>query len=619
MTSQQKLEQLTAAIEASRMDVAPTYQEYMTLAFAIANTVGEAGRGCFHRICSLSAKYEHAQAERLFSDAVTHGRGGNSLGSVFHLASAAGVKFTSEQQREYNLVQRGAAATDASSLHAIMHHAPLSSPTHACVPYICNFEDYARPSFLQQMIDCGDSPAQRDVILLGALTVLGATIGPRMHFIYGRKRFHPNLQTLVTAPPASGKYAIVWTRRLAEPIHEGLMDNYHSKCESYKNDKRQWDLMGKDRFNIPEPEEPQLVQFLITADNSGTGLSENIINAKGVGLICESEADTVSQAIGTDYGHWSDSLRKFFDHERLAYNRRTNHEYRECRRTFVSVLLSGTPAQVRPLIPSAENGLFSRQVFYTMPAITEWKNQFDETSVDYGELFYRWGERWKLLIDHMRTDINQLQFVLSTEQQNQFNDLLSRLFTLGGMAHGSHMRSAVARIAINLLRIMSIIALLRAVDEPLMATGHEEEHQPFTFRFQNLPGFTVAAGTNPDNIKDGIASRFTLSINDTDFSAVLSMADVLYRHACHMLTYLPGTDLKPQEQQAHVQLLDRMPVMFTRQMAMEEAKKLSISENNLNSWLYRWTERGEIIKTGRGEYLVASHPEKSTLEHEEIN
>ena len=56
--------------------------------------------------------------------------------------------------------------------------------------------------------------------------------------------------------------------------------------------------------------------------------------------------------------------RKSFDHERLAYNRRTNHEYRECRKSYLSVLLSGTPAQVKPLIPSAENGLFSRQVFY---------------------------------------------------------------------------------------------------------------------------------------------------------------------------------------------------------------------------------------------------------------
>ena len=97
------------------------------------------------------------------------------------------------------------------------------------------------------------------------------------------------------------------------------------------------------------------------------------MDSGGVGLICETEADTVSTAIGGDHGHWSDLLRKCFDHDRLAYNRRTNHEYRECNVTFLCVLLSGTPAQIKPLIPSAENGLFSRQLFYYMPAIENGK------------------------------------------------------------------------------------------------------------------------------------------------------------------------------------------------------------------------------------------------------
>ena len=35
------------------------------------------------------------------------------------------------------------------------------------------------------------------------------------------------------------------------------------------------------------------------------------------------------------------------------------------------MLLSGTPAQVKPLIPTAENGLFSRQNFYYMPRVTQ--------------------------------------------------------------------------------------------------------------------------------------------------------------------------------------------------------------------------------------------------------
>mgnify|MGYP000546111871 FL=1 len=41
------LERLVAAIEKQGANIAPTYQEYMPIAFAIANDCGEAGRTFF--------------------------------------------------------------------------------------------------------------------------------------------------------------------------------------------------------------------------------------------------------------------------------------------------------------------------------------------------------------------------------------------------------------------------------------------------------------------------------------------------------------------------------------------------------------------------------------------
>lgn len=87
------IEQLTIAAEQAGANLAPTYQEYMPLAFAIANSCGEAGRSFFHRLCSLSAKYRQADADKLYNHALQSGRGGNSLGTVFHLAQLAGVRF----------------------------------------------------------------------------------------------------------------------------------------------------------------------------------------------------------------------------------------------------------------------------------------------------------------------------------------------------------------------------------------------------------------------------------------------------------------------------------------------------------------------------------------------
>lgn len=154
-------------------------------------------------------------------------------------------------------------------------------------------------------------------------------------------------------------------------------------------------LSGQGTENQEAPALPPNRMFLISGNNTGTGILQNIMDSNGTGIICESEADTVSTAIGTEYGNWSDTLRKAFDHDRLSYNRRTDREYQEVSRSYLSVLLSGTPAQVKPLIPTAENGLFSRQNFYYMPRVTQWADQFGEDEVDVDEEFRLMGNEWK--------------------------------------------------------------------------------------------------------------------------------------------------------------------------------------------------------------------------------
>ena len=86
------LERLVAAIEHQGANIAPTYQEYMPIAFATANDCGETGRTFFHRICRLSEKYLYEEADKLYDHALKAGNGHNGLGSVFHWAEIAGVK-----------------------------------------------------------------------------------------------------------------------------------------------------------------------------------------------------------------------------------------------------------------------------------------------------------------------------------------------------------------------------------------------------------------------------------------------------------------------------------------------------------------------------------------------
>lgn len=607
------LEQLVVAIEQAGANLAPTYQEYMPLAFAVANSCGEAGRSLFHRICRISPKYRQADADKLYGHALQNGRGGNSLGTVFHLAERAGVRPDKNLANWPNLQAPPPHTRTCESTGRSSVQPPTEKPVDPAAagaqkmsaPLPC-FTKYRWPAFLQQVIDCGDTPAQQDILLLGAVTVFGATINKLISFSYGRKNKYPCLQTFVIAPPAAGKGALTWVRRLAEPLHNALMETYYEKLKLYRCEKAKWDVLGKEKGKTPEPEQPRLKMFLIAGDNSGSGMLENLMDAEGAGLICETEADTVSSAIGADYGHWSDTLRKSFDHERLAYNRRTNHEYRECQASYLSILISGTPAQVKPLIPSAENGLFSRQVFYCMPPIHEWADQFDSSDTDYDRMFSGWGIRWKQWLDAIKGAISGINMKLSDAQKSEFNLHFSRVFQRAGIVHGDRMKSTVARIAINICRIMGVVALLRSLYSLLMSPAATGTAQPSTDTIVqallSCPGLSPAPHIPQENVQDGVVPQLDLAVSDDDFHAVLSLVEPLYRHSCHVFSFLPADDAVQRQAMPQEGFLDLLPLCFTRSQALQTGSQCGLSPGTLDSLLKRMTDKGQLLKTGRGEY-----------------
>lgn len=90
------LHRLTEAVRNAGADIAPTYQEYIQLAFAITTDCGEAGRQDFLTLCSFSPKYDPRAAEKLFSNALKNGHNNVHIGTAFHLAELCGIKVQSE-------------------------------------------------------------------------------------------------------------------------------------------------------------------------------------------------------------------------------------------------------------------------------------------------------------------------------------------------------------------------------------------------------------------------------------------------------------------------------------------------------------------------------------------
>jgi hypothetical protein len=640
-TDLEALERLCSLVEEAGVDIAPHFDQYTDMAFGIANTLGEAGRTCFHRLCTLCPKYETLKADKLYTDAIAKGRGANGLGTVFYLAEQAGIRLGdlkgfSRNPKDPPLYFRAGARSYYTSspsygdnLENSLQKEPFSGGKNPrnpngwenfapkekpdALPYEKEFEDlpgafstYAWPRFLQRITDCGEDPAQRDILFSGAIAALGATVCKNTSFYYGHKNIYPCLQVFILAPAASGKGALNWIRYLVMPFHREKTQRFDVAMKLYNQELSKWSNEGRQRDETMRPERPKLELFFIAGNNSGTGIQENIIDNNGEGFILEPEADVLASAIKADYGQWSHLLRKAHDHEFLSYNRRKDHEYRECDLIRLTVLISGTPNQLVQLIPGAENGLFSRQLFYYMPPLDDFKNMLIEGATeDYSVLFQKWGYRWKKVVDAVNSSITSIRFLPTPGQAEALYESMSQLFHHAGTAHGGSMRSSVVRLAINLLRIMNVVALLRALDGLLM----EEDEEVLNEKVHNIvrtllecPGITPAVGTHTENIKDGVLSRLELNISDEDFAAVLALAEPLYRHAEHALMSLPAEDTVERTVSAKEQFLSKLPMNFTRQDYIKAGEDAGLNNKQCDHMIEKLLNKRILVRRGHGLY-----------------
>ena len=616
MTNIESLRLITEAVETAGADIAPSYTEYVQLAFAIATDCGEAGREFFHRLCRISAKYQREHAERMFSNALIKQHGEIHLGTAFHLAESTGVKICREEvmnsrknaanalnapynfpthRRAYNKVEEEEEEEKEENDNDENANASeeLSTDSDPLQP-LPTFPEADWPKILMLILSYATSPTQRDILLLGALTALGATMERYVRCSYSGKYQSPCLQTFFVAPPASGKSGLSLIRLLVEPIHDKIRQQVDEEMKAYRKEKKNYELLGKERVNTEAPQMPPNKMFLISGNNSGTGILQNIMDANGTGLICETEADTIASAISSEYGHWSDTLRKAFDHDRLSYNRRTDQEYREVKRIFLAVLLSGTPAQVRALIPSAENGLFSRQLFYYMHGIYTWADQFACGEIDLDEIFRSIGRDWQLKLDILKEHgIHTLR--LTDEQKKEFNALFSDLFFRSDIANGNEMRSFIARLAVNICRIMSTIAMLRVLEIP----------QPYQLKSSDRYAPVPDKEIPTDNVKDGIITRWDITITPEDFKAVLGLVKPLYRHATHILSFLPSSEIPHRANADRDAFFDALGDEFTRTQLTEQATAMGIKTNTALSWLRRLVKKGLFAMKEKGTYVRA--------------
>ena len=574
--------------ERLKIDIAPDYKPgYITLAYAIVNELGEEGREVFHRFCRLCTKYEEKHADKTYTSCLKSNRGGCGVGTIIWMCKDKGIdtdavynRLVEEQKRAnvqnvQNVQPPFLNVSDESGLTEDADEVTWEADPETPLP---TFGALDLPYPLDLIYGRGQTPAQCDAVLLSALTVIGAAMDWHVCTKYSDVYQYPCLQLFVIAPAASGKGIMARTRQLADPLHQERMGTYSTDYTRSVIARNEWAEKVKNKEVTPKPDDAVRQMFLIPGNNTGTGILQNIIESKGNGLIFEVEADTVSAAIAGDYGHWSDTLRKAFDHDRLSYNRRTDREYKDLNCIRLGVVVSGTPGQLFPLIPSAENGLFSRQIFYYMPRSRDFISQFDEDNKreNNTEFFERLAGNFMNLLRKIEA-CGIIELRLRKEQIREFNDRFTRIFREAGLALGGELDSTVFRQAVNAVRVMSVVAALREMEEHGGAQLEE-------------------AGCMVKSPDGEYRHLHYLEISDRDLQTVLHIFEVLYQHSIHILSFLKSSRTERRVLSGWMLVLQAMPREFTRQEWYAECERRDIKKCTADTWLQRVLKKGLIKK-----------------------
>jgi len=551
-TIEQDIEDVVSRVEASATDIAPNYADWRDLGFALADALGENGRGYYQRLSRFYPNYAAAETDKQFSACLkAHGHG-ITIKTLFHLAKQAGISICGNAS--------GSLAKSQNSPKSPISPAEEIEDIEDMPTFSQDIKD-TLPSLLAQIVSRANSPEDADLLLLGSLTVFSACL-PNVFGNYGGREVFPNLFLFVTAQASAGKGRLTLCRHLVQPIHDSLKQLYAAEMEEYKRLQNEYAL---DKKNNEPPQEPPLKTLLIPANSSATSVYQVLNDNQGVGLMFETEGDTLANTFKSDYGNFSDGFRKAFHHEMISYTRRKDREFVELAKPRLSALLSGTPRQILSLIPDAENGLFSRFIFYYMNVRLEWLNVFADNEETLDQYFEHLGKQFYELYRIFQAS-QPIRFALSARQQEQFNSFFAQVQKEYSNLFGLDIVASVRRLGLITFRIAMILTSLRIID-----------------------------GGQISNL---------IVCDDSDFQSSIIMARVLLQHTAKVFGSLPTTESNAPTGQTVIRqtFLDNLPTVFDRKTYLSVAEKLKIPAKTAEKYISKFCVGGLLKHLAHDSY-----------------
>jgi hypothetical protein len=414
------------------------------------------------------------------------------------------------------------------------------------------------PPILFESCQAFKQERERDVFLTGALAILSGCL-PNVSGLYSGSIVYPSLFSFILAPAASGKGALKFAKALADKYHDKtLAESVEDKKRFEENLAAFKMLKAKDKTdeNQEMPIAPKFKVVYIPANTSNAKIIQHLDCNEGKGIICETEADTLGQTFKNDWGSYSDMLRKSFHHEKISVSRKTDGEFVEVDNPQLSVALSGTPKQVFNIISSAEDGLFSRFLFYVFKTDAVWLDPSPKGNpINLTDYFTTQSKKVLKMVEYYETD--EMVLHLTEEQWKKLNTNFSSFLDQINTFVSEDALSIVKRLGLILYRFCMIFTAIRKFTDN---DYHKEIH-----------------------------------CADIDFETALTLTKTYIQHSVIMFTNLPKQgEQGPFNAGSNKKLfLEALPSKFQRKEALEIAKKFNIGERSV----------GNFLKSCLGKYL----------------
>ena len=397
------------------------------------------------------------------------------------------------------------------------------------------------PESIQNMLSLAKTEEEKDMLLMATLAAASACV-PNLYFRYGPtgKKYYANLQCFILASSASGK---------------GIANQ------------------ALEMMRVVDEQYP----MLIAGDSTLAAWYKALEEQGGIGYMHESEGSVITDIWRNAAANYNTALRKAAEHEAISRNRVKGASEIACPR--LSMLLTGTFSQYKALVPSVENGYFSRLLTLVERGSHPFEKSYVTAKSENSAIARQVGHQLLRTCENLM-NAPEREWSLTDAQKERLGEKLETEYrTLIDML-GENFHSTVIRMAVQIERIALILSAMR--------------------------GMSASNADEIDGKKDRPYMVDTIYCSDQDYETAEMIGSKMLMHMAMAYRMIKGDE---QETMPEVKGLDQRKVVFDGLKQryqlndlIKEAQSQGVSRSSAIRWNNQWIEKGMVRKENHGEY-----------------